>query len=165
VSPSKGGEAMREWRSEWRMVRQRDELLTSHKQTTRSTDVRPSRKQRQAAAVHPCGSAPRRDQAASRTAERRSGRLERGATERAESEALSGWRLERRQERPAAKRAAGSLRAASNLQALGGVAGWRGWPASEGRTVGGVGQRHKRPERHDGSGGFGCGGSGSGGAS
>jgi hypothetical protein len=89
---------MREWRSEWRMVRQRDELHTSHNQTTRSTKqacsqvVRPSRKQRQAAAVRLCGSAPRRDQAASRTAERRSGRLERGATERAESEAPSGWR-------------------------------------------------------------------------
>jgi hypothetical protein len=72
--------------------------------------VRPSRKRRQAAAVRPCGSAPRRDQAASRTAERRSGRLERGATERAESEAPSGRRP-------------------------GGDAGWRGWPASEpGRT-------------------------------
>jgi hypothetical protein len=61
VSPSKGGEAMREWRSEWRMVRQRDELLTSHKQTTKRADVRPRRAAKQEAA----------------TAEHRNGRLER----------------------------------------------------------------------------------------
>jgi hypothetical protein len=35
VSPSKGGEAMREWRSEWRMVRQRGELLTREEEWRR----------------------------------------------------------------------------------------------------------------------------------
>jgi hypothetical protein len=35
VSPSKGGEVMREWRSEWRMVRQRDELPTREEEWRR----------------------------------------------------------------------------------------------------------------------------------
>jgi hypothetical protein len=35
VSPSKGGEAMREWRREWRMVRHRDELLTREEEWRR----------------------------------------------------------------------------------------------------------------------------------
>jgi hypothetical protein len=84
--------------------------------------------------VRPCGSAPRRDQAASRTAERRSGRLERGATERAESEALSGWR-------PGGWSAGRSdLRPSGQLAAFGQRATSRRLEASQG----GEGGRHRR---------------------
>jgi hypothetical protein len=87
--------------------------------------VRPSRKQRQAAALRPCGSAPRRDQAAnslqpaagwdkttgqpdkqiSGAPERVAGAWSDGAWRIRGSERLEAWRLERRQERPAAERA------------------------------------------------------------
>jgi hypothetical protein len=100
-------------------VRQLDEQ-------TRCQDVRPSRKQRQAAAVRPRGSSPRRDQAASRTAERRTGRLERGATERAESEAPSGWSVGRSDRRPSGQLAAFGQRATSRrLEASQGCEGGR----------------------------------------
>jgi hypothetical protein len=195
VSPSKGGEAMREWRREWRMVRQRDELHTSHSETTRRADEMPRRAAKQETATGGSRASARVVASTGPSGKQNSGAPDRAAGARSDGacRVRGSERLERRQERPAAERAAGSLRAAGDLQALGSVAGLRGRPASEpgrttctstpgsracactpacrrragqrccregtgrGRTVGGVGQRHKRPERHDGSGGSGRG--------
>jgi hypothetical protein len=186
---------MREWRREWRMVRQRDELHTSHSETTRRADEMPRRAAKQETATGGSRASARVVASTGPSGKQNSGAPDRAAGARSDGacRVRGSERLERRQERPAAERAAGSLRAAGDLQALGSVAGLRGRPASEpgrttctstpgsracactpacrrragqrccregtgrGRTVGGVGQRHKRPERHDGSGGSGRG--------
>jgi hypothetical protein len=137
VSPSKGGEAMREWRREWRMVRQRDGLHTSHSETTRRADEMPRRAAKQETATGGSRASVRVGASTGPSGKQNSGAPDRAAGARSDGACRvrgSEW-LERRQERLAAERAADSLRAAGDLQALGGVAGWRGRPASEpGRT-------------------------------
>jgi hypothetical protein len=104
--------------------------------------VQPSRAAKQEAATGGRRASVRVGASAGSSGKQNSGAPERAAGARSDgacrvrgSERLEAWRLERRQERPAAERTAGSLRAAGDLQALGGDAGWRGWPASEpGRT-------------------------------
>ena len=104
--------------------------------------MQPSRAAKQEAATGGSRASVRVGASAGSSGKQNSGAPERAAGARSDgacrvrgSERLEAWRLERRQERPAAERTAGSLRAAGDLQALGGDAGWRGWPASEpGRT-------------------------------
>jgi hypothetical protein len=128
---------MREWRREWRMVRQRDGLHTSHSETTRRADEMPRRAAKQETATGGSRASVRVGASTGPSGKQNSGAPDRAAGARSDGACRvrgSEW-LERRQERLAAERAADSLRAAGDLQALGGVAGWRGRPASEpGRT-------------------------------